>query len=91
MTQEAGLFGAGAGFFVTYVLYAMALLILSRVKAGRWLAPRPALFFVATASLLAACQLISCLMPGITAKACLTAALMIWSASAFLIFKKNED
>ncbi len=91
MTQEAGLFGAGAGFFVTYVLYAMALLILSRVKAGRWLAPRPALFFVATASLLAACQLISCLMPGITAKACLTAALMIWSASAFSIFKKNED
>jgi PST family polysaccharide transporter len=91
LTHKAGLTGAGIGFFLAYVVYALGLAIIARISAGRWLACRPVLFVLATASVLAVCQFLSVMLDSLTARGAMVFGLIIWSAWAFRIFSNNED
>jgi enterobacterial common antigen flippase len=91
LTHKAGLTGAGIGFFLAYIAYALALVVLARIAAGRWLSSRPVGFILATALLLASCQYGSALLDNLIVKGAMVIGLALWSAFAFRIFRSNED
>jgi PST family polysaccharide transporter len=91
LTSVAGLTGAGAGFFLGYVLYAIVLGIFARYKSGRWLSKRCALFVMATTTILAGGQLALHDSETFFAKAVLIAVLALWSVASYSMMKKHED
>lgn len=91
LTSVAGLTGAGAGFFLGYVLYAIALGIFARYKSGRWLSKRCAMFMLATTTILACGQLALHDSKIFSAKAAWIAVLALWSAASYAMMKRHED
>jgi PST family polysaccharide transporter len=91
LTQRDGLVGAGVGFLLGYVAYAAALATLSRMSAGRWLAARTVCLLLATAIVLASCQLLAAMLNSLIAKGVMIIGLASWSAIGFKIFSQNED
>jgi PST family polysaccharide transporter len=91
LTHRAGLPGAGIGFLLAYMAYAIALVILARKTAGRWLSSRPLGFMLATAVALASCQFISAILDSFAAKVGMVMGMTLWSLFAYRIFSSNED
>jgi antigen flippase len=91
LTHRAGLPGAGIGFLLAYMAYAIVLVILARKTTGRWLSSRPLRFMLATAVALASCQLISAILDSFVAKVGMVIGLTLWSLFAYRIFSSNED
>ena len=91
LTGVAGLAGAGAGFLLGYLIYAAALLIVARKRAGRWLSHKCALFLLATTLLLLVCQFASGSSPGLVVRVALVALLALWSRASYLVMKNHED
>jgi PST family polysaccharide transporter len=91
MTQRAGLTGAGVGFLIGYVVYAVVLATLSRIAAGRWLAVRTVGLLLLAALAITACQLIASMTDSLIAKVAMIAGLASSSAISFQIFRRNED
>ena len=91
LTGVAGLAGAGAGFLLGYLIYAAALLVVARKRAGRWLSSKCALFLLATTLLLLACQFTSGLSAGVVVRVAMVALLALWSAISYLVIKNHED
>jgi PST family polysaccharide transporter len=91
LTNVSGLAGAGAGFLLGYILYAVSLAIFARYKAGRWLSKSCVMFALATTMILAAGQLALHDTPKFHAKAAFIATLVLWSIVSYAVMKKHED
>jgi PST family polysaccharide transporter len=91
LTGVSGLAGAGAGFLLGYILYAVSLAFFVRYKAGRWLSRRCVMFTLATTMILAAGQFALHDTSKFYAKAVLIGALVLWSIGSYAIMKKHED
>jgi O-antigen/teichoic acid export membrane protein len=59
-----GLVGAAIGFFAGYAIYAIAMLVVVRVRCGRWLDAKTLGWFVAGVAALALAQLFASYYPG---------------------------
>jgi PST family polysaccharide transporter len=91
LTQRAGLTGAGVGFLLGYAAYALALVVIARITAGKWLATRTIYFVLSTAALLASCQLLSAMADGLLFKSFMVIGLTFWSYRAYRIFKTDAE
>jgi PST family polysaccharide transporter len=91
LTQRAGLTGAGVGFLLGYAAYALALVVIARITAGKWLATRTIYLVLSTAALLAFCQLLSAMADGLLFKSFMVIGLTFWSYRAYRIFNTDAE
>ncbi len=91
LTQRAGLTGAGVGFLLGYAAYALALVVIARITAGKWLATRTIYLVLSTAALLALCQLLSAMADGLLFKSFMVIGLTFWSYRAYRIFNTDAE
>lgn len=91
LTKNAGLLGAGIGFLIVNLIYAVALVIIARLAAGRWLAARTMYIFLIAAAALVSCQLLLPLCDNISAKCAIAIGTAFSSALCFRILSPKED
>lgn len=90
LTAVAGLAGAGMGFLLGYVAYAVALILFARRRSGRWLSRKCGLFLLATTALLLGAQAAAAAAPGALVRIAAIVALAGWSAVSYRVMKNHE-